>query len=128
MTTPMHRVLPALAALAVAGALQGCQPDAPPQSGPAARDAAQPAYTPPVAVPDRNATPEDTALARRIESALAAETALHGSRIGVIADDGVVTLTGSTRSPDLRSMAAQIALSVNGVRLVRNELAIALTT
>lgn len=60
--------------------------------------------------------------------ALAAETALHGSRIGVIADDGVVTLTGSTRSPDLRSMAAQITPSVNGVRLVRNELAIALTT
>ena len=75
-----------------------------------------------------DASAGDSKLASRIEAALAAETALHGSSIGVSAVEGVVTLTGSTRSPDLRSRAAQIALSVDGVKLVRNELAIARET
>jgi osmotically-inducible protein OsmY len=44
--------------------------------------------------------------------------------IAVKAADGVVTLSGSTKDPGLRSMAAQVALSVPGVRSVRNELTI----
>ena len=89
----------------------------------------QPAITAPAGAPERSpsveataATPSDVALAGKVESALAAETALHGSAIAVKADDGVVTLTGSTKDPELRSMAAQVALSVTGVRSVRNEL------
>ncbi len=70
------------------------------------------------------ATPNDIALVAKIEAAIAAETALHGSSIAVKAADGVVTLTGSTKDPGLRSMAAQVALSVPGVRSVRNELTI----
>ena len=71
------------------------------------------------------ATPGDIDLTGKVESALSAETALKGSSIAVSAADGVVTLTGSTKDPELRSMAAQVALSVAGVRSVRNELTIA---
>ena len=70
------------------------------------------------------ATPGDIALVGKVESALAAETALHGSSIAVQAADGVVTLLGSTKDPELRSMAAQVALSIDGVRSVKNELTI----
>ena len=69
-------------------------------------------------------TPGDIALVSKVESALAAETALHGSSIAVKAADGVVTLLGSTKDPELRSMAAQVALSIDGVRSVKNELTI----
>ncbi|MCC6533582.1 MAG: BON domain-containing protein [Burkholderiales bacterium] len=70
-------------------------------------------------------TPTDVDLITKVESALAAETELRGSAIAVKAKDGVVTLTGSTRDPERRSMAAQVALSVDGVKLVRNELTLA---
>jgi hyperosmotically inducible protein len=120
--------------------LNGCKPPAEDvsTSGPvgpiaSANEPAPPATTmPPEPAPSTNASADasagDSKLASRIEAALAAETALHGSSIGVTAVDGIVTLTGSTRSHDLRSMAAQIALSIDGVKLVRNELAIARET
>lgn len=128
----------ALVTLLAAFVLNGCKPEAvdvsagPPGSSPPANEPAPAAVTPPQVRPpstsDSAASAADSKLANRIEAALAAETALHGASIGVSAADGVVTLTGSTRSPDLRSMAAQIALSVDGVKLVRNELAIARET
>lgn len=119
-----------------AALLGACKPEVPIPSvdpsgatGAAASPAATAAPdTTPVADPNRNMSEADSDLAGRIESALNAETSLHGSRIGVIAADGVVTLTGSTRTPDLRSIASQIALSVAGVRLVRNELAVSMDT
>lgn len=121
--------------LAIVGTvlLGGCKPEPPmpsvtPAGTPAAAPTNKPARNAPVADPAKAVSERDNALADRIESALNAETSLHGSRIGVIAADGVVTLTGSTRTPDLRSMASQIALSVAGVRLVRNELAVAMET
>jgi hyperosmotically inducible protein len=90
-------------------------------SRPSARadSAARPAPTP---APESAPTAQDAALASQIETAIKAETALHGAAIAVKVADGVATLSGSTKDPDLRSMAAQIALSVPGVRSVRNEL------
>lgn len=108
--------------------VSACKPEPPIPSVAPSAPAATGAPTTPVADPHKAMSPQDNDLAGRIESALNAETSLHGSRIGVIAADGVVTLTGSTRTPDLRSMASQIALSVVGVRLVRNELAVAMET
>jgi osmotically-inducible protein OsmY len=35
-----------------------------------------------------------------------------------------VTLSGTAKDPQLRSMAAQVALSIEGVKLVRNEIAL----
>ena len=80
---------------------------------------------PPTPPETAQSTPNDIDLIGKVESALSAETALKGSSIAVKAADGVVTLTGSTKDPELRSMAAQVALSVAGVRSVRNELTIA---
>jgi len=120
-------------------AVNGCKPEAAdvasgrigpntPDNGPAPAGTSTPPEPAPSTSHSADASAEDSKLASRIEAALAAETTLHGSSISVSAADGVVTLTGSTRSRDLRSMAAQIALSVDGVKLVRNELAIARET
>lgn len=67
----------------------------------------------------------DTELTTRVEAALDGEPDLHGARIGVRSADGVVTLSGTARDPQLRSMAAEVALSVEGVRRVRNEITLA---
>lgn len=123
-------------AVLAAALLSACKPEPPIPSVAPAGGAAGSGVTPaskaapdaPVADPHKNMSEADSDLAGKIESALNAETSLHGSQIGVMAADGVVTLTGSTRSPDLRSMASQIALSVTGVRLVRNELAVSMET
>jgi osmotically-inducible protein OsmY len=68
---------------------------------------------------------DDAALSSRVESALGSEPDLHGSAIAVRTQDGVVTLSGTTRHAELRSMAAQVALSIDGVKHVRNEIALA---
>jgi len=109
--------------------MAGCKPDTPiPHSSPRGESPSMLPPQPSITAGATNVTADDEALASKIEAALSAETALHGSSIDVSADNGVVTLTGSTRSPDLRSMAAQIALSVDGVKHVRNELAVARET
>jgi len=115
-----------------AACVAGCKPDTPiPHSSPRGE---LPAATPAPLNPSStgataaNITADDEALATKVEAALSAETTLHGSSIDVVADDGVVTLTGSTRSPDTRSIAAQIALSIDGVKHVRNELAVSRDT
>lgn len=67
---------------------------------------------------------DDAALSSKVESALKSEPDLHGSAIAVRSDEGVVTLSGTTNDAQLRSMAAQVALSIEGVKLVRNEIAL----
>jgi hyperosmotically inducible periplasmic protein len=66
----------------------------------------------------------DAALSSKVESALKSEPDLHGSAISVRSHEGVVTLSGTAKDPQLRSMAAQVALSIEGVKLVRNEIAL----
>ena len=66
----------------------------------------------------------DAALSSKVESALKSEPDLHGSAISVRSQEGVVTLSGTAKDPQLRSMAAQVALSIEGVKLVRNEIAL----
>ncbi|MGH8663606.1 MAG: BON domain-containing protein [Burkholderiales bacterium] len=68
---------------------------------------------------------EDAALSSKVEAALGSEPDLHGSPIAVRSEGGVVILSGTTPDPNLRSMAAQVALSIDGVKLVRNEIALA---
>ena len=64
----------------------------------------------------------DAALSSKVESALKAEPDLHGAAIAVRTDAGVVTLSGTAKDPQLRSMAAEVALSIDGVKLVKNEI------
>jgi osmotically-inducible protein OsmY len=59
-----------------------------------------------------------------VESALKSEPDLHGAAISVRSQAGVVTLSGTAKDPQLRSMAAQVALSIEGVKLVRNDIAL----
>ena len=70
----------------------------------------------------------DSALSSEVETALKAEPDLHGTSIAVRTDQGVVTLSGSAKDPQLRSMAAEVALSVQGVKLVRNEITLSQAT
>jgi hyperosmotically inducible periplasmic protein len=64
----------------------------------------------------------DAAVSAKVESALKSEPDLHGTSIAVRTDAGVVTLRGTAKDPQLRSMAAQVALSIDGVKLVKNEI------
>ena len=76
-------------------------------------------------------TPEsaaDSALSSKVETALKAEPDLHGTSFSVRSDQGVVTLSGSAKDPQVRSMAAEVALSIDGVKLVRNEITLAQAT
>jgi hyperosmotically inducible periplasmic protein len=76
-------------------------------------------------IPTRPESAEDAALSSKVEAALGSEPDLHVSPIAVRSQEGVVTLSGTTPDPKLRSMAAQVALSIDGVKLVRNEIALA---
>ncbi len=73
-----------------------------------------------VAIPD----PGDVALESRIKSAIAAEPALKSITVDVIAIDGVVTLNGTADTHASSDRAARIALDVDGVRSVKNEIVV----
>jgi hyperosmotically inducible protein len=77
------------------------------------------------AMPNATESAADATLSAKVESALGAEPDLHGIAIAVRSEDGVVILSGAARDPQLRSMAAQVALSVDGVKHVRNEITLA---
>ena len=68
---------------------------------------------------------ENDDLAALVEQAIGAETALTVERIDAEASGGVVTLRGSVSSPEGRTSALDVARSVPGVRVVRDELRIA---
>ena len=77
------------------------------------------------AVASAPASPEsvdDAAVSSKVEAALKSEPELHGAAIAVRTEAGVVTLSGTTNDPQRRSMAAQVALSIEGVKLVKNEI------
>ena len=69
---------------------------------------------------------KNIALAARVKSALMGTRALNSSDIDVGATtNGVVTLTGSAEDATKRDLAERLALSVQGVTAVRNDIAIA---
>ena len=117
----------------VALLLAGCNPDwtdrvpevvAQPSTQSKAEPDGQPrARSEEVGTPTAEST-DDAALSAKVESALKAEPDLHGTAIAVRSDAGVVTLSGTTNDAQLRSMAAQVALSIEGVKLVRNAIAL----
>lgn len=78
-----------------------------PQTGTAAID-----------IPD----PGDAALATRVKSAIAAEPDLKAVTVSVNATAGVVTLNGTADNHVTSDRAARVALNVEGVRSVKNEL------
>ncbi len=65
---------------------------------------------------------ENAALAAKVKSALAAETALKPLAIDVNASDGAVTLFGTVDTRASREKAAKVAAGVEGVKSVKNNL------
>lgn len=102
-------------------------------STPPAKPAAQPASPPQVAAPAVTPAPEAKApeapkpdpnkeLAQRVKQALEGDAKVQAAAIDVTAQDGRVSLWGTTTTADERSRAAQIAAKVNGVASVDNQL------
>jgi len=67
---------------------------------------------------------DDAALTAKVKSALVAEPNLKSMTINVDTMAGVVTLKGTTDSPENRQKAEQVASAVEGVRTVKNELVV----
>ena len=115
--------------VAVTLGLAACSDSAPPPK-PAAQPAPQaaaPATASPTPAPEAKA-PEapkpdpNKELARRVKQALEGDAKVQAGAIDVTAQDGRVSLWGTTTTADERSRAAQIAAKVNGVASVDNQL------
>lgn len=74
--------------------------------------------------PTEAAPANDGTLAAKVKSAISAEPTLSSMALDVSARDGVVTLHGTAETDAERNRAAQLALNVDGVRSVKNELVI----
>jgi hyperosmotically inducible periplasmic protein len=73
----------------------------------------------------RPASPSiDAALEARVKAALSAEPNLSSLAVDVKSTDGVVTLYGTADSPRKSHEAALVALNVDGVRSVKNEMVV----
>jgi hyperosmotically inducible periplasmic protein len=66
----------------------------------------------------------DAALAARVKAALSAEPALRSVTVDVKSTDGVVTLYGTADSSAKSHQAAIVAMNVDGVRSVKNEMVV----
>lgn len=67
---------------------------------------------------------DDAAITARIKTSLAADTDLSAMKIDVDTKNNVVTLTGPVKSEQVRDRATQMALKVNGVTNVVNNLVV----
>jgi len=67
---------------------------------------------------------EDSFITTSVKSAVLAEPGLSALKIDVDTKDGVVTLSGTVASPELKSRATQIAQNTSGVRSVIDNLEI----
>lgn len=66
----------------------------------------------------------DTAITAKVKLAILAEPALKALRINVETKDATVTLTGSVSSDMLRDRTKQIAMSIEGVKNVVDNLTV----
>jgi hypothetical protein len=69
--------------------------------------------------------PSDADLTSSVQQKLAADPGLAGQSIQVAASGGVVTLSGSVNNAAARSLAADDASEINGVKVINNGLTIA---
>lgn len=68
---------------------------------------------------------QDASISARVASALFAEPVLRAAEIHVHTNGSIVTLDGMTDTPQSRTRAAQVAMNVQGVRSVHNQLVVA---
>ena len=64
----------------------------------------------------------DNGVTARVKESLAGVQSLKGAGIGVKTVDGVVTLSGTVKDPHAKFAAVQAAISVEGVRVLDDEL------
>ena len=128
-----RKTIPAALAALLALGLTACerQQEAPPKSGQsfdsapdkAARGNRAPGALDGTAEQTAGAAhASDTELAAKVKAVIAAEPALQSLKFDVNAIDGVVTLNGTAGTRADRDRAARLALNVEGVQAVRNEL------
>jgi hypothetical protein len=67
----------------------------------------------------------DAVLAARVKAALSADPGLRPITVDVNAANGVITLYGTADTPAKSHQAAMVALNVDGVRSVKNEMVVA---
>lgn len=67
---------------------------------------------------------DDTVITTSVKTAVLAEPGLSALKIEVDTKDGVVTLSGTVDSPELKTRATQIAQNTSGVRSVIDNLAV----
>lgn len=131
----MKRFLCIMAALIAAASLAACnsqnspQPPAPKQQvGAAPGSAAKPAADFQSSVAPKTApegTPvADKELSNKVRNALTATNEVQIGGVVVAAADGVVTLNGTVEMPAEKDRAAMLALSIDGVRSVVNNLVV----
>jgi cytidylate kinase len=65
---------------------------------------------------------QNLALRSRVSAALASDYRTRDADLEVAADDGVVTITGTTRWPEVVDAAPSVARQVEGVKEVRSEI------
>ena len=129
----MSRITIATAALAAAGLIAGCSETEQPiplkpkpkaeAEAPAPVAAATPTPSLPAKVDEPKADPNKD-LAQKVKRALEGTAKVQGAAIDVTAADGKVTLWGTAASADERTLAAQAAAKVEGVKSVENKIAV----
>ena len=65
---------------------------------------------------------EDLALSSRVSAALARDARTRGADLSVTANGGIVTITGTTRTPAVLEVVPLVVRQVEGVKEVRSEL------
>jgi len=91
-------------------------------AAPAASRSAPPDATPRRAIPDR--PPSDSEITAKAAKAMRADPALAGADLSVTTNHGVVSLTGTVRSPEQVALAESRAQSPSGVMRVDTHLSV----
>ena len=116
-------VVPAIALIA-------CSENAPPKPAPKpAAEAPAPVAPPPpppapIAKPEPPKPDPNKELADRVKRALEGEAKIQAAGIDVTANDGTITLWGTTTTAAEKNRASQAARKVDGVKAVENKIAV----
>jgi osmotically-inducible protein OsmY len=70
---------------------------------------------------------DDASISARVKTVLLNDTQVAATKIEVVSNQGVVTLTGSVKSKADEARAIELARSVQGVRDVRSQLQVSST-
>jgi hypothetical protein len=123
----MHRLSAAVLLFTLAACGQSSPPPAlkPIAPPPVAPAATAPTAAAEVRAPEKPQPPDpNRELAAKVKRALEDEAKIQAAGIDVTANEGVVTLWGTTTTDTERSRAARVAAKVEGVKSVDNKLAV----